>query len=79
MFKRSFHSRDRAGKAVKSTKRTFREQAKQQLHQEWGSPPIGRSVVRTHIIENHVANSSNSTLTSPIITLVVSSLAILSY
>lgn len=53
MFKRSFHSRDRAGKAVKSSKRSFREQAKQQLQQEWGSPPIG------------------STLTSPIITLVV--------
>ncbi|KAI9724356.1 MAG: hypothetical protein M1812_000424 [Candelaria pacifica] len=44
MFKRSFHSRDRAGKAVKSSKRSFREQAKQQLQQEWGSPPIGSTL-----------------------------------
>ncbi|MCJ1385630.1 hypothetical protein MMC17_008753 [Xylographa soralifera] len=53
MFKRSFHSRDRAGKAVKASKRSYREDVKLKMQQKMESPPIG------------------STLTSPIITLVV--------
>jgi len=53
MFKRSFHSKDRAGKLVKPSKRSFREQQKLKLMQQVESPPLG------------------STLTSPIITLVV--------
>lgn len=53
MFKRSFHSKDRAGKSVRPSKRSFREDQKLRLQQKLDSPPIG------------------STLTSPIITLVV--------
>jgi len=54
MFKRSFHSRDRAGKATKPSKRSFRsESSKLKLQQSMDSPPLG------------------STLTSPIITLIV--------
>ncbi|MCJ1282513.1 hypothetical protein MMC26_001836 [Xylographa opegraphella] len=53
MFKRSFHSRDRAGKAVKASKRSYREDVKLKMQQKMESPPIG------------------STLTSPIVTLVV--------
>jgi len=53
MFKRSFHSKDRASKAVKPSKRSFRDTAKLKMQQHLNSPPIG------------------STLTSPIITLVV--------
>ncbi|MCJ1361067.1 hypothetical protein MMC16_000164 [Acarospora aff. strigata] len=53
MFKRSFASKDRAGKAVKPSKRSFREHAKMKLQDKLNSPPVG------------------STLTSPIITLVV--------
>lgn len=54
MFKRSFHSKDRAGKAVKPSKRSFRDNAKLKMQQQVEkSPPMG------------------STLTSPIVTLVV--------
>ncbi|KAL8699886.1 MAG: hypothetical protein Q9201_005750 [Fulgogasparrea decipioides] len=53
MFKRSFHSKDRAGKSVKPSKRSFRDDQKLKLQQKLASPPVG------------------STLTSPIITLVV--------
>lgn len=53
MFKRSFNSRDRAGKAVRPSKRTYGEHAKLKLQQNLSSPPIG------------------TTLTSPIITLIV--------
>ncbi|KAI4240152.1 MAG: hypothetical protein L6R40_005285 [Gallowayella cf. fulva] len=53
MFKRSFHSKDRAGKSVKPSKRSFSDRQKLKLQQKLGSPPVG------------------STLTSPIITLVV--------
>ncbi|KAL8716368.1 MAG: hypothetical protein Q9220_000275 [cf. Caloplaca sp. 1 TL-2023] len=41
MFKRSFHSRDRAGKAVKPSKRSFREDQKLKLQQKLDSPPVG--------------------------------------
>ncbi|MCJ1389099.1 hypothetical protein MMC18_001953 [Xylographa bjoerkii] len=53
MFKRSFRSRDRAGKTVKASKRSYREEVKLKMQQKMESPPVG------------------STLTSPIITLVV--------
>ncbi|MCJ1352499.1 MAG: hypothetical protein MMC33_002483 [Icmadophila ericetorum] len=56
MFKRSFASKDRAGKTVKvvrASKRSFREHEKLKVQQELSSPPIG------------------SILTSPIITLIV--------
>ncbi len=39
---RSFHSKDRAGKAVKSSKRSFREHTKLKLQQSLNSPPVGR-------------------------------------
>ncbi|MCJ1480582.1 hypothetical protein MMC06_000737 [Schaereria dolodes] len=53
MFKRSFHSKDRAGKAVKPIKKSYRDHAKLMLQQKMDSPPVG------------------STLTSPIVTLIV--------
>ncbi|PGH07108.1 hypothetical protein AJ80_08045 [Polytolypa hystricis UAMH7299] len=53
MFKRSFASRDRAGKSVKPTKKTYREHTKMKLQERLDSPPVG------------------STLTSPIVTLIV--------
>ncbi|KAI4215261.1 MAG: hypothetical protein LQ351_002160 [Letrouitia transgressa] len=53
MFKRSFASKDRAGKAVRPSKRSFRDHTKLKLQQKLDSPPIG------------------STLTSPIVTLLV--------
>ncbi|EZF19054.1 hypothetical protein H112_05363 [Trichophyton rubrum D6] len=53
MFKRSFSSKDRAGKSVKPAKKTYRENLRTKLQESLDNPPIG------------------STLTSPIITLVV--------
>ena len=42
MFKRSFASKDRAGKAVKPSKRSFNEHAKAKLQDKLNSPPVGR-------------------------------------
>lgn len=42
MFKRSFPSKDRAGKSVKPIKKTYREHTKMKLQQKLDSPPIGR-------------------------------------
>jgi len=53
MFKRSFTTKDRAGKAVKPTKKTYRERTKVKMQERLDSPPVG------------------STLTSPIVTMVV--------
>ncbi|CAF9929344.1 MAG: hypothetical protein HETSPECPRED_007349 [Heterodermia speciosa] len=53
MFKRSFPSKDRAGKAVKPAKKIYREHTKIRIQQNLDSPPIG------------------STLTGPIVTLIV--------
>jgi len=53
MFKRSFSSKDRAGKSVKPMKKIYREQARLKMQDRLDSPPIG------------------STLTSPIVTMVV--------
>ncbi len=44
MFKRSFASKDRAGKAVKASKKSFREHAKMKLQDKLNSPPVGRYV-----------------------------------
>lgn len=55
MFKRSFASKDRAGKTVKPTKRTYRERTKVKMQESLDSPPLGSSI------------------TSPIVTLVVGS------
>jgi hypothetical protein len=41
MFKRSFSSKDRAGKTVKPTKKAYREQTKIKLQEKLDSPPIG--------------------------------------
>jgi len=56
MFKRSFASKDRAGKATKSSKRSFGKYAKQQLLEKLDSPSVGKSLPH---------------LTSAIVTLVV--------
>jgi len=44
MFKRSFSSKDRAGKTVKPTKKTYREQTKIKLQEKLDSPPIGTNL-----------------------------------
>lgn len=41
MFKRSFASKDRAGKSVKPAKKTYREQAKVKLQEKLDSPLLG--------------------------------------
>ena len=41
MFKRSFSSKDRAGKTVKPTKKTYREHTKIKLQEKLDSPPVG--------------------------------------
>jgi len=51
--KRSFASKDRAGKNVKPVKTTYREHTKRKMQDSLDSPPVG------------------STLTSPIVTLIV--------
>lgn len=44
MFKRSFTTRDRAGKAVKPTKKIYRERTKVKMQERLDSPPVGRLV-----------------------------------
>jgi hypothetical protein len=44
MFKRSFHSKDRAGKAVKTGKKSYRDHVKVKMQESLDSPPIGRLV-----------------------------------
>lgn len=44
MFKRSFHSKDRASKAVKPSKRSFSDRQKLKLQQNLDSPPVGKSL-----------------------------------
>ncbi|KAL8827763.1 MAG: hypothetical protein Q9191_002991 [Dirinaria sp. TL-2023a] len=44
MFKRSFASRDRAGKAVKPVKKTYREHTKIKMQQKLDSPPVGSTL-----------------------------------
>jgi hypothetical protein len=44
MFKRSFSSKDRAGKTVRPTKKTFREQTKIKLQEKLDSPPVGTNL-----------------------------------
>jgi len=41
MFKRSFASKDRAGKTVKPAKTTYREQTKRKMQESLDSPPVG--------------------------------------
>ncbi|KAL1981277.1 hypothetical protein VTN96DRAFT_2823 [Rasamsonia emersonii] len=41
MFKRSFPSKDRVGKAVKPSKKTYREHAKVKMQESLDSPPVG--------------------------------------
>ncbi|KAL2008381.1 hypothetical protein VTN00DRAFT_8363 [Thermoascus crustaceus] len=41
MFKRSFASKDRAGKTVKPSKKTYRERAKVMMQEKLDSPPVG--------------------------------------
>jgi hypothetical protein len=44
MFKRSFSSKDRVGKAVRPTKKTYREHTKVILQEKLDSPPIGSNL-----------------------------------
>jgi hypothetical protein len=44
MFKRSFTSKDRAGKSVKPTKKIYREHSKVKIQESLDSPPPGRYV-----------------------------------
>jgi len=44
MFKRSFASKDRAGKTVKPTKKTYRDQTKAKMQERLDSPPVGQNL-----------------------------------
>jgi hypothetical protein len=44
MFKRSFASKDRAGKTVKPIKKSYRDDAKAKMQESLDSPPAGRFV-----------------------------------
>ncbi|OAX84556.1 hypothetical protein ACJ72_01075 [Emergomyces africanus] len=44
MFKRSFTTRDRAGKAVKPTKKIYRERTKAKMQERLDSPPVGSKI-----------------------------------
>lgn len=48
MFKRSFTSKNRVGKAVKPAKRTYRDKAKEKMEESLDSPPAGRYVLDIH-------------------------------
>lgn len=58
MFKRSFASKDRAGKITKPPKRSFRDAAKQRMLDSMDSPPMG-------------SPAASPKLTSAIITIVI--------
>ncbi|PGG96014.1 hypothetical protein GX51_08025 [Blastomyces parvus] len=44
MFKRSFTTRDRVGKAVKPTKKIYRERTKVKMQEKLDSPPVGSKI-----------------------------------
>lgn len=44
MFKRSFTSKDRVGKVIKPSKKTYREHTKVKLQEKLDSPPIGSNI-----------------------------------
>jgi hypothetical protein len=76
MFKRSFSSKDRAGKSVKPMKKIYREQAKVKMQERLDSPPVGRSVnsillFLSSLLPELTLVITQSTLTSPIVTMVV--------
>ncbi|KAL9108331.1 MAG: hypothetical protein Q9227_006930 [Pyrenula ochraceoflavens] len=50
MFKRSFASKDRAGKSVKPIKTTYREHTKRKLQESLESPPVEISPIITVIV-----------------------------
>lgn len=45
MFKRSFQSRDRAGKSVRPSKKPLHEQAKSRIQKQTEKPSIGRTLI----------------------------------
>lgn len=78
MFKRSFASKDRAGKNTKPAKRSFREEVKQKMLEKVDSPVKSERCVHSLRDENQCdqnltccASSASPNLTSAIITLVV--------
>jgi len=76
MFKRSFASKDRAGKAIKIAKRSFREEVKQKMLEKLDSPKVGGYVKAKHILHGdatltHACHRASPPLTSAIITIVV--------
>ena len=50
MFKRSFASKDRAGKSVKPIKTTYREHTKRKLQESLDSPPVSGTPLTSPII-----------------------------
>jgi len=50
MFKRSFASRDRAGKSVKLIKTTYREHTKRKMQDSLDSPPVGSPHLTSPIV-----------------------------
>jgi hypothetical protein len=76
MFKRSFASKDRAGKMTKPSKRSFRDDVKQKMLERLDSPKSERCVEsRSSLVLTKLTSSLSTSpkLTSAIITIVVGS------
>ena len=79
MFKRSFVSKDRAGKITKQPKRSFRDNTKQKILEKMDSPPMERYDGLVHsqgcteasTVNTHPRSSVSPNLTSAIVTLVI--------
>jgi hypothetical protein len=60
MFKRSFVSKDRAGKTVKVAKKKYDELVKEKMKQKVGSPSMGRCVLFfSYIYKSRLSPSTN--------------------
>ncbi|KAL8799112.1 MAG: hypothetical protein Q9182_006146 [Xanthomendoza sp. 2 TL-2023] len=67
MFKRSFHSKDRAGKSVKPSKRSFSDRQKLKLQQKLDSPPVGRYMLFAYLapfLPRNLADGCNNAVPS---------------
>lgn len=64
MFKRSFVSKDRAGKTVKVAKKKYDELVKEKMKQKVESPLMGRCVLLFYIINSDLHSSINIYLNS---------------
>jgi hypothetical protein len=77
MFKHSSTLKNRAGKATKRTRRSYRDKAKAKMEESLDSPPMGRygDIKHSHfLLSLHCSRlliTDYSPLTSPIVTIIV--------